>query len=148
MMLYRPLKSLLYFIQCIAVAGCVFVPTVEYGLLVGRGEISDEQIATIIVGKTSADDLMLKLGSPDGTIKNKSIFMYTWGTVAALMVTPHSDAPFTQPYLLLIQMDNNIVKRFQLLKVDEIYSTNPRAPVQDAEIHRELLKIGQDWANN
>lgn len=98
-MVYRPnaLMVLLAALSFLSLSGCVGIgwPTPEFGLVSGKGMISDGAIERLSGSQTTLDRVLLSLGVPSRTIEqNEAILVYEWhtnqnfGVVAAAGVVP------------------------------------------------------------
>jgi len=69
--------------------GCVIVPTPEHTPkeINTRGEIDTKVFESKRVGSTSKEEVLLKLGEPDGVWKDERYFLYRWGTVRGYVGT-------------------------------------------------------------
>ncbi len=56
----------------LATQGCSF-KYISHG-----SEITDEQIATIVDGKTTKSDIFVNFGNPSKTMDNEKVLFYTW----------------------------------------------------------------------
>jgi len=54
------------------IAGCSY-KAIKHG-----SEISQEQIAKIIDGKTTKEEIFIEFGNPSKTMNNEKVFFYTW----------------------------------------------------------------------
>lgn len=58
--------------------GCLIWPFPTGDLLSGRGRIRPEDAATLSVGKTTREEVLLRLGEPDEVLNGGAIFIYQW----------------------------------------------------------------------
>jgi hypothetical protein len=101
--------------------GCVIVPTPEHGLLSGRGEICEEDLTFLKIGKTTLVDVLLRFGEPDFTRNNNKVLVYQWKVIGGYYAVGggySGDAgPLEISYLLLLEFDKgNYLKRFERKK--------------------------------
>lgn len=58
--------------------GCIIWPFPTGGLLAGRGRIEKDYAAPLEVGKSTREDVLLRLGEPDVALKGGYVFLYQW----------------------------------------------------------------------
>jgi hypothetical protein len=68
----------LAFVFLVGFGGCIVIPTPEHGLLAGRGEIKESDIAFLSVSKTTLEDVLLRFGEPDLVLQDQHILIYHW----------------------------------------------------------------------
>jgi len=100
-------------------AGCLVVPTGEWATSRNptRGRIERGALDTIQPGVTTREDVLLRLGEPDATLRDERLFGYCWSMNVAVFI-PLVSGPATglpRRYLLLIEFDEEgRVKRSEL----------------------------------
>ncbi len=56
----------------IMISGCAY-KSIKHG-----EEITDEQVAKIVDGKTAKDEIFIEFGNPSKTMDNEKVFFYNW----------------------------------------------------------------------
>lgn len=101
----------------VALQGCVIlpVPTPEHGLLSGRGEITEADVAFLEAGKTTREELLLRFGEPSTSLNDERILVYHWQAVRGYVLVAvggrgggDADAwPVPKDYLVLVEFDEH-----------------------------------------
>lgn len=63
--------------------GCVVpvgVPTSEFGLVAGKGQITEQTLKNLSTPEATRERMLLMFGRPDFTSDNQKIFLYRWAT--------------------------------------------------------------------
>ena len=99
-------------------AGCVFIPTPEHGLLSGRGAINEEDMVLLEVGQTTREQVLLRFGEPAAILDDERTLIYYWrvlrGYIVALASVGMNVWPIGKDYLFLMEFDDKgILKRFE-----------------------------------
>jgi len=67
------------------------------------------------VGITTREDLLLRLGEPDATLNNQSVFLYSWTRTRGYLIIAYYDVfAAGKTTMLLFEFDaDNYLKRFE-----------------------------------
>ncbi|MDP6616373.1 MAG: hypothetical protein QF790_04320 [Gammaproteobacteria bacterium] len=101
-------------------AGCIYIPTAEHGLISGRAMITDHDIEELEPGITTRADFLLKFGDPGERLENDEIFCYEWERVQGVFGTMGAAADVGRLHVFCAQFsDENI-----LLRAEEVEAFN------------------------
>jgi outer membrane protein assembly factor BamE (lipoprotein component of BamABCDE complex) len=100
-------------VAVLMVSGCVVVPTPEHGLIEGRGLIDRAAQETVQPGVTTREEVLLRFGEPDATLRQQEVFVYYWSrvqgyfayAVAAGYTGAAGGGPIGRVHLFLIEFD-------------------------------------------
>ena len=115
----RVLLSSLCITTVLLCSGCLYFPMGEHGLLSGRAVLDKGPLNHLKVGESTAEQVLLKLGSPDGTINSGEVFIYSWGTVAGMWmpIMGSQGSASERTYLLLMKFnDAQVLEKYEVLK--------------------------------
>jgi hypothetical protein len=109
----------LAFVFLVGFGGCIVIPTPEHGLLAGRGEIKESDIAFLSVSKTTREDVLLRFGEPDLVLQDQRILIYHWKVAHGYWFISgyYSGAGGTIPkdYLFMLEFNKEgRLKRFEI----------------------------------
>jgi hypothetical protein len=76
------MKPLILFVSSLFFNSCIIIPVSPHVKL-GRSEVETSKISFIKIDTTKREDLLLKLGEPDGVALNEKVFIYHWTNVVA-----------------------------------------------------------------
>jgi len=100
------------FLACIflvGLVGCVVIPTPEHGLLEGRGEIDESDMAFLTVDKTIREEVLLRFGEPDLVLRDQRILIYHWKvSIGYWLIAGGYTAvggPIPYDYLVMLEFD-------------------------------------------
>ena len=90
--------------------GCAF-KSIKHG-----AEITDEQVAKIIDGKTTKEEIFIEFGNPSKTMDNEKVFFYNWtrGSKAAVLGIGGGSA-YTHS-LVIVFDDKGVVKSHKITR--------------------------------
>lgn len=79
-------------------------------------EIPDEQVAKIVDGKTTKEEIFTEFGNPSKTMNNEKAFFYTWtrGSKSSFLMFGGGSA-YTQS-LVIVFDDNGVVKSHKITR--------------------------------
>lgn len=99
-------------------AGCIIVPVPEHGTLGGRLSLAENDTLFIQPGRTTRDEVLLRLGFPERRVDDQRTFVYWWETVMAYVLAEGTTA-LGRNNVLLIEFDHtNTVVRFEFASAD------------------------------
>jgi len=103
------LRVVLVWIVLVLLAGCIVVPLPEHALLGGRGAISEQDSASLGVGETIREFVLLTFGEPDLVLNQQNIFIYHWQVSQGYFLVGGYGAgaagPIAKDYLLMLEFD-------------------------------------------
>lgn len=94
------------------VTGCLIIPT-DYYTDSSRQNVTDKPPETIIPGQTSREEVLLRLGEPDGASPDETELWYDAEKVTAWLIVGRSGDEIIRHYLLIIHFDRNGVVESQ-----------------------------------
>ncbi len=62
----------------VILASCIYIPTLEHGLMSGRAMIRQVEIDALEAGRTTREDMLLMFGDPGERLDNDEYFCYRW----------------------------------------------------------------------
>ena len=101
--------GLLLAVVSVASSSCVIIPTPEHGLHSGHGEITEADTVALEVGKTTREEVLLRLGEPSASLNEGKIFIYDWSVVrgyaAVAMQTFIGAGEIEKDYQVILEFD-------------------------------------------
>jgi len=98
------------------VTGCLIIPT-DYYTDSSRQNTTEKPPETIIPGKTSREDVLLRLGEPDGASPDETELWYDAEKVKAWLIVGRSGDEIIRHYLLIIRFDRDGIVESQRVEV-------------------------------
>jgi hypothetical protein len=100
-------------------AGCLFIPTAEHGLMDGRGIIEEADTAFLADDTTLREDVVLRFGEPDLVIDQGRFLVYHWSRVQGYLFLGGGYTgqliPLERNHFLVLEFDEaGHVKEFEL----------------------------------
>lgn len=87
--------------------GCIPLP--EHGLFLGRGKIIESDLAFLVEGKTTREEVLLQLGEPDGVLNDGTILGYRWSVSKGIL----GHAPLIDETYLVFEFNpDSTLRRF------------------------------------
>jgi outer membrane protein assembly factor BamE (lipoprotein component of BamABCDE complex) len=102
-------------LSAISLAGCLIIPT-DYYTDSSRQNTAEKPPETIIPGKTSLEEVLLKLGEPDETSSDETELWYDAAKVKAWLIVGDRGDYIIRHYLLVIRFDRNGVVESQRIE--------------------------------
>jgi len=102
----------------VSISNCMYIPTPTHSLSSSCGVVPIQVIESITPGKTTREDLVLKIGGPDRLYQGERIFVYEWsgkeGVLAAGYGYSGAAATIERNHYLAIEFDQkNIVVKYK-----------------------------------
>lgn len=90
--------------------GCVYIPTPAHDLLAGRGMIEKSRTADLQPGTSTREEILLRFGEPDATLRRQRVFVYRWTRIQGYLIVAGGNSgdvfPVGKTTLLLFQFDD------------------------------------------
>ena len=104
----------------IMLKACIYIPTPQHTIMEGRGMVEAEDIQDFKTGTTTREEVLLRLGEPDFTLNEQSIFAYSWTRVQGYFFIgggySGAGGPVGKTTLLMLEFDSmNLLKRFEFV---------------------------------
>lgn len=89
--------------------GCILLP--EHGLFLGRGKIIESDLAFLVEGKTTREEVLLQFGEPDGVLNDGTILGYRWSVSKGVVIVANSPLVH-ETYLIFEFNPDSTLRRF------------------------------------
>ena len=100
-----------FIIISLTLVGCF--PTPEHGLLSGRGKIIESNLAFLVEGKTTREEVLLQFGEPDAVLVDGTILAYRWNVIMGYIFVQVL-APIEDEHYLFFEFNpNSTLRRFK-----------------------------------
>ena len=131
-----PLQLLLVTLALLGSTGCLIWPFPTGSILAGRGRVRQEDQSAFVVGKTTREDVLLRLGEPDEVLHGGTVFIYQWTEDAGFFAMgAHGSAvaiPFPSHHLLRLAFDAEArLVRLDFVHQDELLPEDQAATAVD-----------------
>lgn len=101
---------LAFCLSAVMVAGCS-VKSISHG-----SEITDEQVAKIIDGKTTKEQIFIEFGNPSKTMDNEKVFFYNWTRGRKTSVLGLGGGSAYSHSLVIVFDDKGVVKSHKITR--------------------------------
>lgn len=111
-------------ILCVLVSAVLLIGACSFKSINHGSEITDDQIAKVIDGQTTKQDIYMLFGDPSRTMEKETVFFYSWtrGSKSSILGIIGGGSAYTQS--LVIVFDNNdIVKSHKVTRGDTKQAT-------------------------
>ena len=127
---YRSVLFSGFMLAFICISNCMYIPTPTHSLTSTHGVVPNEIIASIKIGNTTREELVLKIGAPDRLYAGERFFVYEWtaseGVVAVGYGYSGGAAEVVRNHYLALEFDqrNKVVryKHFSSGLIDSLYN--------------------------
>ena len=138
---------LIVFFIFVGVQGCIIL-TPEHGDLGTRRRLEKTTLDSILVGKTTREEVLLRLGEPDFADRDDRVFVYHWAMVAGYWgIAAYSSSVgghIARQYFLIMEFDDHgVVKRHELKEPKHSFLLDLSSPPVDPP--SLFQKRGDPW---
>jgi hypothetical protein len=120
-----PVRCVLVSLALLGSTGCLIWPFPTGSILAGRGRVRQEDQTALVIGRTTREEVLLRLGEPDEVLHGGRVFIYRWTQDAGFFAMGGGGSavaiPFPSHRMLRLAFDSEArLARLDFVHQDEL----------------------------